>query len=657
MPITTLKRPPSLASSNNNSDDAVTSAAVASIVSGPLIKRCKTNALAKKYNDRTHFRQNQQVGHLNLEMDEILNQVHFCCFVCFCSKETKKTYCTPDNNGVFQTTPDCFFHRTCCHKISKVQSNTAAQIDEFLSKNGARIFGVQEGSDDDEKNNPPCIPPVCTFLDIQRWYLVHKRHQEPTLQNETLGNACPISILTSSPEYLQLASHFRKALKRARRIPDHEKPKAVVLDLFSGIGTSIVALKRLSIGIRTIIHVEWDKVATHVYRSNHDPGYNPSLKEVDHGGILHVYYPSFRLFMKDDFGKYGPIDIVVAGPPCTDFSPINASRQGLDGKQGSNMLKTAELVKELKQRKRHLGHRLFYIIENVPIPNKPGIALAEGDRAKICQLLDHPWDPVELDARYFSPCKRKRIFFTNIRLESHRFGDGAAADLTGSDCLEDGFQLPCHIIEPTLKAKANTFMASLTRLDSTLEDDSRMIVVKRQPEQCRSRTGGPSYLFRTFSVEERANMMGYPPGYLAPVNDLFERLSFAMCSNQKYQSSYWRGNIEEDCKDTGIPVLDEKYHQFSGAYHGVSNDFRFALSHENKFMLKLRPPKGAVGMYYSADEYAKRLVGNAFSVPVMEHILQSIRPFFATQRYANFQYEYAWADKLRELEAKRCKQE
>jgi hypothetical protein len=44
-------------------------------------------------------------------------------------------------------------------------------------------------------------------------------------------------------------------------------------NLFGGIGTSIVVLKRLGISIQKIIHVEHDKVATHVFRWNHDPSY------------------------------------------------------------------------------------------------------------------------------------------------------------------------------------------------------------------------------------------------------------------------------------------------------------------------------------------------------------------------------------------------
>jgi hypothetical protein len=41
-----------------------------------------------------------------------------------------------------------------------------------------------------------------------------------------------------------------------------------------------------------VIHVEHDKVATHVYQHNHDRGYNPDLPR--DGDIEHVYIEKFE---------------------------------------------------------------------------------------------------------------------------------------------------------------------------------------------------------------------------------------------------------------------------------------------------------------------------------------------------------------------------
>ena len=64
--------------------------------------------------------------------------------------------------------------------------------------------------------------------------------------------------------------------------------------MFGGIGSAIVAMKFNGIAIKKIIHVDHDKVATHVHRWNHDPIYNPDLPR-DPNDIEHVYdYHSFE---------------------------------------------------------------------------------------------------------------------------------------------------------------------------------------------------------------------------------------------------------------------------------------------------------------------------------------------------------------------------
>jgi site-specific DNA-cytosine methylase len=72
-------------------------------------------------------------------------------------------------------------------------------------------------------------------------------------------------------------------------------------DMFSGIGSGLVSLKRLGIKIRKVIHVEHDKVATHVYKTNHDSHYNTELAR---DGIEHVYYSTFEEVEKDLCGVF-----------------------------------------------------------------------------------------------------------------------------------------------------------------------------------------------------------------------------------------------------------------------------------------------------------------------------------------------------------------
>jgi hypothetical protein len=71
--------------------------------------------------------------------------------------------------------------------------------------------------------------------------------------------------------------------------------------MFGGIGSAIVALKRNGIAMKKIIHVDHDKVATHVHRWNHDPNYNQELPQ---DSIEHIYdYHRFEDIV-DNIGQF-----------------------------------------------------------------------------------------------------------------------------------------------------------------------------------------------------------------------------------------------------------------------------------------------------------------------------------------------------------------
>lgn len=96
-----------------------------------------------------------------------------------------------------------------------------------------------------------------------------------------------VSALYTHPDYKEDIEVPYKKLVQDLEDGTKKRRPAVVLDAFAGVGTGIVTLKRLGIAISKIIHVEHDKVASHVHKYNHDPAYNPDLK--DDGDIKHVY--------------------------------------------------------------------------------------------------------------------------------------------------------------------------------------------------------------------------------------------------------------------------------------------------------------------------------------------------------------------------------
>ena len=87
-------------------------------------------------------------------------------------------------------------------------------------------------------------------------------------------------------------------------------------------------------------------------------------------------------------------------------------------------------------------------------------------------------------------------------------------------------------------------------------------------------------------------------------------------------------------------ALDPKFHHFNGAYHNLPDAYRVELK-DGKLALQMSPP-GKMTCFFDASEYAKRLVGNAYSVPVMEYLLKPLQQLFATHEYPPYQYAYEW---------------
>lgn len=100
--------------------------------------------------------------------------------------------------------------------------------------------------------------------------------------------------LRSNAEHVEgIEKPFKELVKQIEG-GEVERDGVVVVDMFAGVGTASVVLKRLGIKIKKVIYVEHDKIATHVYRFNHDRTYNKELPE--DGGIQYVYYRKFETF-------------------------------------------------------------------------------------------------------------------------------------------------------------------------------------------------------------------------------------------------------------------------------------------------------------------------------------------------------------------------
>ena len=86
-------------------------------------------------------------------------------------------------------------------------------------------------------------------------------------------------------------------------------------------------------------------------------------------------------------------------------------------------------------------HPLLFMAENV--------LMKDADLAEAREAFAVDFGPIEFDAAYVSPTRRKRVFFTNIppRLAERFVYDGVESYLGPSSCLETGFKLPAHIVD------------------------------------------------------------------------------------------------------------------------------------------------------------------------------------------------------------------
>lgn len=411
--------------------------------------------------------------------DEIERKMSFCCYTCKCTDERKSRVVGEDK--VIQTDFDKFYHRRCCHGAFAKNDGTFAGPFEEASVKIEKILMGEMAPDSQQR------PTKYTKSQLQGQYDSYK-NAEMILHNQD-EQVSPDAILDTSPEYLENRKQFQFLASRKG-----EKEPCVVLDMFAGVGTAIVVLKRLGISMTRVIHCEHDKVATHVYRANHDK-YN---NESSHDGIEHLYISKFEDIEGDldsFLQKHGPIDLVIGGPPCVDYSSVNAHRQGASGNQGSYMIRFGQLIQSIQAKQQ--GRPLFFCAENVPIDNDKNMPLDQGDKSRCQDAFGTKWDPYELDAKYLSPCHRKRYFFSNIPFDCFDY-ESPLSMVTPACVLEGGYKLAAHHICASTTAKAWTFMASFFRID-----DERMLVFRKQEED-------GSYRGRYISVLEREVMMGYP---------------------------------------------------------------------------------------------------------------------------------------------------
>jgi len=187
-----------------------------------------------------------------------------------------------------------------------------------------------------------------------------------------------------------------------------------------------------------------------------------------------------------------------------------------------------------------------------------------------------------------------------------------------------------------LPIKANTFMASTSRID-----DDRMIKVKEEETK---EGKEKSYSVHTYSVGEREIMTGLPTGYAQKaMKDLFDRLSIG--GFQKPETTVGMRFRQKECLDP------ELWHFAEQCKFKVKQKLDFPY-----FQIEVSDPlEGRAKLsYYDEEGYCKHLIGNGWSIPVVEHLLQPLRDIFESesffQTYEGYDYDFPWEPYVRKEE-------
>ena len=200
-----------------------------------------------------------------------LSEVDFCCFLCKCSLDNSTL-------KLVQNCPEARkFHRGCCHGYTNPED-----LNQFVSKVGRAQRKYLSLSETAIESN-------------------HKSGQDdepemPQKENVDFLGAKPSAVIIDS------IHGTSEQIVSANR-------ESVVLSINAGIGSVLVAFEQLKLKAKRIIHVEEDRVARHVIRSNHDIKYGETETDdgLDHIIGLYDGLADLKIDIEDFVKRFGPI--------------------------------------------------------------------------------------------------------------------------------------------------------------------------------------------------------------------------------------------------------------------------------------------------------------------------------------------------------------
>jgi hypothetical protein len=195
-------------------------------------------------------------------------------------------------------------------------------------------------------------------------------------------------------------------------------------------------------------------------------------------------------------------------------------------------------------------------------------------------------------------------------------------------CLDEGFLMVENVLEseglrqhpPHTVIKANTFMSSLSTID-----DERMMKIKKESGK---------YYIHTYSIREREKMLGFPLGY---VQDAVNHLYHSLTGDAFLKPETKEGTSHRDFLDPSLWHFRKK----------CNFQFKPRFGEPPFFQIEMSAPREGTQSpeYFDEESYCKHLLGNAWSLPVVEHLLEPLQDLFEKEdleTYEHYDYSYPW---------------
>jgi hypothetical protein len=497
----------------------------------------------------------------------------FCCYKCTCTASTKKKsgkiVKTCGNSGNL-----LLCHNFCCHNIPKKKNShdwrSPIQV--------AADQGLQLLLEENTEVKPKHPVKVVTLAELKQ-KLEKADKMETNFQWRGDRSKC---------DY-QAFKNVEASGKKGRPL--------VVLDISSGIGTTLAALKRLGVAIKTYISVESDPIARYLAKFNNLSKYNVKVSKdsIDFVELPQTFKDIITNVQKI-LEQYGPIDLIVGRP--------------------SSNKHISEFWNFITKMQKHIlqqNQTLFFILEAGHITTID----------KISKDVIKEIPPIYLNTNFLTPASKSLMYWSNIPFQQDNRSSQAFEGTTSTPLFtRSDFCMP----ERYCKDESDEVFKSKTfHWDDKKIDDERMIKV------CQVQKDGETmFEIHKLSLPDREKLMGFKSGYVNDaLKDIYKQLKL-----DAFQVEFNRdgGSWSEN--------LNEKYFDL------VNCEFDFEPSrHWPYFDILVKPPQNMSKkkqIYYDNEKYGKYLLGKTTPIPTMEYLLQPLQRIYEHRHYSGCDHQYYW---------------